>query len=72
MFIIATFVFLWKIAVMAKTEYIGLRTTKEIRDILQKLAKDGYRTLSQQAEMAIIEWLKEHGHIKEDSKKDKK
>lgn len=46
---------------MAKSEYIGFRTSKEIRQILQELAKQGYRTLSQQCEMAIIEWLKEHG-----------
>jgi hypothetical protein len=50
--------------VMAKDEYIGFRTAVEIKQILQKLADEGYRTLSQECEMIIIEWLKKHGHIK--------
>ena len=50
---------------MAKSEYIGIRTTPEIKKILQELADKGYRSLSQQCEMAIIEWLKEHGHLKD-------
>jgi hypothetical protein len=54
---------------MAKTEYIGIRTTSEIKRILQKLADDGYRSLSQQCEMALVEWLKENGHFKNKSKK---
>ena len=49
---------------MAKNEYIGFRTSKEIKQILQELADEGYRTLSQQCEMAVIEWLKEHGYLK--------
>ncbi len=48
---------------MAKTEYIGIRTSSDIKKILQELADKGYRSLSQQCEMAIIEWLKEHGHL---------
>jgi len=54
---------------MAKDEYIGFRTDGKIKETLQKLAADGYRTLSQQCEMIIIEWLKEHGHIKDKSRK---
>jgi hypothetical protein len=54
---------------MAKTEYIGIRTAPEIKRILQKLADDGYRSLSQQCEMAITEWLKENGYIKDKSQK---
>jgi ribosomal protein S8 len=54
---------------MAKNEYIGFRTSKEIKQILQELADQGYRTLSQQCEMAIIEWLKKHGYLKEKPKK---
>ena len=54
---------------MAKTEYIGIRTTPEIKKILQKLADDGYRSLSQQCEMAIMKWLKENKHFKSKSKK---
>jgi predicted transcriptional regulator len=54
---------------MAKTEYIGIRTTSEIKKILQDLADKGYRSLSQQCEMAIIEWLKEHEYLKNQNKK---
>jgi hypothetical protein len=50
--------------IMAKNEYIGFRTSKEIKQILQKLADEGYRTLSQQCEMAVIEWLKGHNYLK--------
>ena len=55
--------------VMAKDEYIGFRTNAKIKQILQELADQGYRTLSQQCEMAIIEWLKEHGHLPDELKK---
>jgi len=48
---------------MAKNEYIGFRTSKEVKQTLQKLAEEGYRTLSQQCEMVIIEWLKEQGYL---------
>ena len=47
---------------MAK--YLDVRTTKEVRQILERLAEEGCRTLSQQCEMIIVEWLKEQGHIK--------
>ena len=53
---------------MAKPVNIGFRTTPEIKEILEKLAKEGYRTVSQQVEMIVREWLKEHGHLKKDSK----
>ena len=53
---------------MAKDIYISFRTSGEIREILQQLAKEGYRTLSQQCEMIIIEWLKAHDHLKEPNK----
>ena len=54
---------------MAKDEYIGFRTSPEIKQLLQKLADEGYRTLSQQCEMIIIEWLKERGHLKKPTSK---
>ncbi len=54
---------------MAKDEYIGFRTTANIKQILQELADQGYRTLSQQCEMAIIEWLKQHGQLPDKPKK---
>jgi hypothetical protein len=54
---------------MAKSVNIGVRTTPEIKELLEKLARDGYRTLSQQVEMIIREWLREKGHLKGDSPK---
>lgn len=55
--------------IMAKPVYITFRTTEDIRQLLQSLAEQGYRSLSQQCEMAIIEYLKEHGHLKEKPEK---
>jgi hypothetical protein len=51
---------------MSKEESITIRTRSEIKEILQKLANKGYRTLSQQCEMILLEWLKAKGHLKED------
>jgi hypothetical protein len=53
-----------KIKDMGKDENIGFRTSTEIKKILDQLAAEGYRTLSQQCEMIILRWLTEHGHIK--------
>jgi hypothetical protein len=52
---------------MAKPVNIGFRTSPEIKELLEQLAKKGYRTLSQQVEMIIREWLEENGHLKRDS-----
>ncbi len=51
---------------MAKDEYIGIRTTAKIKGLLEKLAKEQYRTLSQQCEMALIEYLKSQGYLEEE------
>lgn len=52
---------------MAKDEYISFRTSTEVRRILEKIAKDGFRTLSQQVEMCVIKYLQSEGHkIEED------
>jgi hypothetical protein len=51
---------------MGKDEYISFRTSTEVRKLLEDLAKRGYRTLSQQVEMAVIEWLKSQGHLREE------
>lgn len=55
---------------MAKEEYIGFRTSAETKQILQKLADEGYRTLSQQCEMILIQWLKKQGYVKEKNPKE--
>lgn len=49
---------------MPKNEHIGFRTTPEVKKILLNLADQGYRTVSQQCEMIVIEWLKKNGHLK--------
>lgn len=54
---------------MAKDEYIGFRTSAETKQILQKLADEGYRTLSQQCDMIIIQWLKQQGYVQEKNPK---
>jgi hypothetical protein len=53
---------------MAKTEYIGIRTTPEIKKIIKKLAEEGFRTISQQVDMILIEWLRENSHLKKSKK----
>jgi hypothetical protein len=70
-FIIETLVFVNHNESMAKKAYIGIRTTEETRAILEKLAKEGYRTLSQQCEMILIEWLKGHNSVKDEKKRSK-
>ena len=52
-----------KSKIMAKDVYIGFRTTAEIRETLQEMADEGFRTLSQQCEMIVIQWLKQHGQL---------
>jgi hypothetical protein len=48
-------------ASMAKPVNMVFRTTPEIKEVLEKLAREGYKTVSQQVEMIVREWLKEHG-----------
>ena len=52
---------------MAKKEAnLGVRVTEETRLILERLAKEGYRSVSQQIAMIISQWLEAHGHLKPD------
>ena len=46
---------------MAKPVNMVFRTTPEIKEVPEKLAREGYKTVSQQVEMIVREWLKEHG-----------
>ena len=41
-----------------KTEIIAVRITPEVKKKLEKRAKDGYRTLSQEVEMILQKGLK--------------
>ena len=52
-----------------KPENISFKTTPEIKDILEKLAKEGFRSLSAQIEMIIIKWLEQEGIDFKESKK---
>ncbi len=54
---------------MAKDAYIGIRTTLEVKKMLEKLAEEDYRTLSQHCEMVLVKWLESKGHLKKKSKK---
>jgi len=54
--------------VKRKKELIGFRTTSEVKQLLEKLAETGYRSISQQCEMIIIEWLKEKKYLTSDKK----
>jgi hypothetical protein len=51
------------IEVMGKDENIAFRTSSETKKLLEGLAKEGYRSLSQQCEMIILDWLEQQGHI---------
>jgi ribosomal protein S8 len=48
---------------MGKEENIAFRTSSETKQILETLAKEGYRSLSQQCEMIVLDWLKQKGYI---------
>ena len=53
---------------MGKEESITIRTRSEIKGVLQKLADEGYRTLSQQCEMILIQWLRENDYLRDKQK----
>ena len=48
---------------MGKDENIAFRTSSETKQLLERLAKEGYRSLSQQCEMIVLDWLTQQGHI---------
>jgi hypothetical protein len=52
----------WRAHMGSKETYISFRTSPRTRELLEKLARQGYRSLSQQVEMAVVEWLKSQGH----------
>ena len=52
-----------------RDEFLGFRTNARIKQILQELADEVYRTLSQQCELAVTQWLKEHGYLPDELKK---
>jgi hypothetical protein len=54
---------------MKKDALISFKCTKQLRDIVLKLATDGDRTVSMQMNKVLREWLIKNGHLKENVKK---
>jgi hypothetical protein len=52
-----------------KPALISFKTTPEIKEILEKLAEEGFRSLSAQIEMIVIKYLEEQGIEVRKSKK---
>ena len=48
---------------------LTLKTSAEIKEILEKVAWEELRTLSGQVEMVLVEWLEAEGHLKNEGKK---
>jgi hypothetical protein len=48
---------------MGKDENIAFRTSLETKQLLERLAKEGYRSLSQQCEMIVLDWLRQQGYM---------
>jgi hypothetical protein len=44
---------------------VTFRVKPEVMKLLQRLAERHYRTLSQQCEMIVTEYLKANGHLEE-------
>lgn len=44
-----------------KPASITFKTAPEIKEVLEKLAKEGFRSLSAQVEMIVIKYLEDHG-----------
>lgn len=53
-----------------KPSSITFKTSVEIKEALEKLAKKGYRSLSAQVEMIVVKYLEEEGiGLNEESEK---
>lgn len=48
---------------------LTLKTSPEIKEILEKIAWEELRTLSGQVEIVLVEWLETEGHLKKEGKK---
>jgi len=47
---------------------LTIKTSTEIKEILEKIAGEELRTLSGQVEMILVKWLEAEGHLKKESK----
>jgi len=48
---------------------LTIKTSTEIKGMLEKIAWEELRTLSGQVEMILVQWLKAEGHLKKEGKK---
>ena len=48
---------------------LTIKTSAEIKEILEKIAWEELRTLSGQVEMILLQWLEAEGHLKKEGKK---
>jgi len=57
-----------------KPSSITFKTSPHIKETLEKLSKEGFRSLSQQVEMIVVKYLEEQGidWRKEDTEENKK
>jgi len=51
---------------------LTIKTSTEIKEILEKIAWEEFRTLSGQVEMILVKWLEAEGHLKKEGKKQSK
>jgi len=48
---------------------LTIKTSAEIKGILEKIVWKELRTLSGQVEMILVQWLEAEGHLKKEGKK---
>jgi hypothetical protein len=48
---------------------LTIKTSPEIKGMLEKIAWEELRTLSGQVEMILLQWLEANGHFKKEGKK---
>jgi len=48
---------------------LTIKTSPEIKEMLEKIAWEELRTISGQVEMILVQWLKAKGHLKKEGKK---
>lgn len=46
-----------------KTAPIGFRLTPEVKEAIEKAAKDDMRSVSSLVEKILVEWLRTHGYL---------
>jgi hypothetical protein len=49
-----------------KDEFIALRTSQEVKKLLTDIAEHECRTLSQQCNKILLDWLRKNGYIDSD------